>query len=150
VARAIRERFPLVLKYEAENLASVAVAALTEAGRLAPEREEGDIERAIYWAACDMYERGDPVRFRRDIGDEFNWKSINPSDQDAWEALARLAYERFCDRGLFVPSGVVCVDAGRWGRVLTVLNDCAAASVIEMVDDAMATLEPGDLDAEPR
>ena len=34
VARAIRERFPLVLKYEAENLASVAVAALTEAGRL--------------------------------------------------------------------------------------------------------------------
>lgn len=37
VARAIRERFPLVLKYEAENLASVAVAALTEAGRLVPD-----------------------------------------------------------------------------------------------------------------
>lgn len=43
----------------------------------------------------------------------------------------------------------VVIDRERWERVMTVLNDCAAASVIEMVDDAMATLEPGDLDEEP-
>jgi hypothetical protein len=42
----------------------------------------------------------------------------------------------------------VVIERGRWERVITVLNDCAAASAIEMVDDAMATLEPGDLDAE--
>jgi len=92
VARAIRERFPLVLKYEAENLASVAVAALTEAGRLVPDGcvciDAGRWERvhtvardAHVWLNADGEESNDKNRAE----DALSWSidGLKPGDLDA-------------------------------------------------------------------